>query len=134
MCVKGDRNLHVKHNQHVEKEKRKKRKLVHFIIYTPIIMCWESESAVRSGIRRLYLEIGYLVPADPHYRCTDTPVLKTKLIFVLRTADIPWEGQWNRKCDFWFRRVRVQRGRCAPKWQFAASLIFRGAPYEGSRE
>ena len=67
MRMKGDRilctNLHI----HTTKEKRKKRKLVHFIICTPIIMCAESESAVRSVIGRLQHEIWYMASADPQF-------------------------------------------------------------------
>ena len=67
MRMKGDRILCTNVNIHTTKEKRKKRKLVHFIIYTPIIMCAESESAVRSVIGRLQHEISKPTPADPQF-------------------------------------------------------------------
>jgi hypothetical protein len=67
MRMKRDRilctNLHI----HTTKEKRKKRKLVHFMVCTPIIMCAESESAVRSVIGRLQHEISKPAPADPQF-------------------------------------------------------------------
>ena len=67
MRMKGDRIFCTSLHIHTTKEKRKKRKLVHFMVCTPIIMCAESESAVRSVIGRLQDEIKYIAPADPQF-------------------------------------------------------------------